>query len=153
MKKTLIYGYGNPGRQDDGLGVILAEKFELWANEKEFKWLNVDSNYQLNIEDASTVSEYERVIFVDASKEDSIESCLLENLQPSARIEFTMHSVSPAFILHLCESIFNKRPEAWLLHIKGFEWELNEGLSPEASQNLEVAMNKLKIFIASDCIK
>lgn len=150
MKKTLIYGYGNPGRQDDGLGVILANQIELWAKENGFNWLSVDTNYQLNIEDASTVSEYELVIFADASKEESIESFLLESLQPSARIEFTMHSVSPAFILHLCESIFNKRPDAWLLHIRGFEWELNEGLSLKASQTLEEAINNVKTFISSN---
>lgn len=150
MKKTLIYGYGNPGRQDDALGVIFAEKIELWAKENGFGFINIETNYQLNIEDASTISEYEQVIFADASKEEHIESFLYQKLQPSARVEFTMHSVSPAFILHLCESIFNRLPRAYLLQIRGFEWELREGLSIRASQNLENALQELKILISSD---
>ena len=31
MKKILLYGYGNPGRQDDGLGVLLVEELEKWS--------------------------------------------------------------------------------------------------------------------------
>jgi len=58
-----------------------------------------------------------------------------------------MHAVSPAFILHLCKSIYDKHPEAWLLHIKGFEWELQEGLTPKASKNLQDATVALKKMI------
>jgi hydrogenase maturation protease len=147
MKKTLIYGYGNPGRQDDALGVMLADELEHWARSEGNDWITVDSNYQLNIEDAATVSEYDRVIFADASREENIESFLIQHLQPSAQIEFTMHAVSPAFILHLCQSIYDKLPEAWLLHIRGYEWELTEGLTTKATQNLENSISELKKFI------
>ena len=149
MKKTLIYGYGNPGRQDDALGILLADELEIFARNEGFDWLTVDSNYQLNIEDAATISAYERVIFADASKEENIESSLIHKLQPSAQVEFTMHAVSPAFILHLCQSIYDKLPEAWLLHIRGYEWELSEGLTIKASQNLDNALNEIKKFVAS----
>jgi hydrogenase maturation protease len=147
MKKTLIYGYGNPGRQDDGLGIMLAEEIDKWAKAEGFDWITVDTNYQLNIEDAATIAEYERVIFTDASREENIESCLLDKLNPSAKVEFTMHAVSPAFIIHLGESIYDKLPESWLLHIRGYAWELSEGLTLKASQNLENALNIMKKFI------
>jgi len=58
-----------------------------------------------------------------------------------------MHAVSPAFILHLCQSIYGKLPEAWLLHIRGYEWKLSEGLTIKASQNLENAIEEIKDFI------
>ena len=147
MKKTLVYGYGNPGRQDDALGVMLADRIEMWAATEGIDWLAVDSNYQLNIEDAATISEYDRIIFADASKEENIDSFLLNELQPSAQVEFTMHAVSPAFILHLCESIYEKHPDAWLLHIKGYEWELQEGLTQQALINLGNAIEGLKKLI------
>jgi hydrogenase maturation protease len=150
MKKTLIYGYGNPGRQDDAIGIMLVEKLEHWAGSEGYDWISFDSNYQLNIEDAATISGYERVIFADASKEDFIQSHLLQVLQPSSRVEFTMHAVSPAFILHLCHSIYGKLPEAWLLHVRGYEWELNEGLTVKAAQNMEYAMKEIKEFLSAD---
>ena len=62
MKKVLIYGYGNPGRQDDALGILLVEKMELWAKENGLGFIDFDSNYQLNIEDAMAISEYDIVI-------------------------------------------------------------------------------------------
>ncbi len=33
--QILVYGYGNPGRQDDGLGVELVRRLEEWAVENE----------------------------------------------------------------------------------------------------------------------
>jgi len=147
MKKTLVYGFGNPGRQDDALGIMLADEIENWAAAEGFDWISVDSNYQLNIEDAATIAEYQRIIFADASKEENIDSFLINKLQPSAQVEFTMHAVSPAFILHLCQSIYDKHPEASLLHMKGYEWDLQEGLSPKALKNLKDATAALKKMI------
>lgn len=137
MKRILVYGYGNPGRGDDGLGVLCAQKVKRWA-EKHFPHaVDVDVNYQLNIEDAEKISHYDEVIFADASCED-IRHFELTPLKPSPdRLEFTMHAVSPAYVLHLCRELFGKGPKAGLLHIRGYAWEMKEGLSPKAKQNLE----------------
>ncbi len=120
--RILVYGYGNPGRQDDGLGVMVAGEIEHWSHENGLHGIHTDSNYQLNLEDAAEIADYDIVIFADASSED-IPDFLCEPLLPSATVEFSMHAVSPAFILHLVRQIFNHEPEAWLLHIRGYEWE------------------------------
>lgn len=54
-------------------------------------------------------------------------------------IEFTTHAASPAYILYLCGKLFHKNPETFLLHIKGYEWDFNEGISEKASTNLSNA--------------
>ena len=141
--KILVYGYGNPGRQDDGLGVLLSEKIEEWAREKELNHLQTDSNYQLNIEDASRISAFDLVIFADASQED-IKGYAFTPLKPSPKMDFTMHSVSPAFILNLCHEVYHKKPLAYLLHIRGYEWEFMKDMTPEARKNLEEAIGFLK---------
>jgi Ni,Fe-hydrogenase maturation factor len=51
-KKVLIYGYGNPGRRDDGLGIKMSELIAHWSEAHHLEQIEVDSNYQLNIEDA-----------------------------------------------------------------------------------------------------
>ncbi|MCD6597189.1 MAG: hypothetical protein J7L04_05850, partial [Bacteroidales bacterium] len=61
----------------------------------------------------------------------------------SSRIEFSMHAVSPAFVLDLCNKIYNKSPETYLLHLKGYEWDFKEGLSPEAQNNFNKAFLKI----------
>jgi Ni,Fe-hydrogenase maturation factor len=35
--KILVYGFGNPGRQDDGLGIFFVNEFEKWVLKKKKK--------------------------------------------------------------------------------------------------------------------
>lgn len=147
MKKTLIYGYGNPGRSDDGLGNEFVNRFEERLKATEIENIEFDSNYQLNIEDAEIISEYDCVFFVDASQED-IDDFIITKVNPDdARIEFTMHAVSVPFILHLCNSMYQKTPETYLIHIKGYDWEFHEGITDKASENLEKAVEFLLKYI------
>ena len=60
--RILLLGYGNPGRRDDGLGPALAEAVE----KLDIPGVDVDSNYQLIVEDAHTIAGHDVVIFVDA---------------------------------------------------------------------------------------
>jgi hydrogenase maturation protease len=135
----LIYGFGNPGRQDDGLGPALIDKLE---SEKNFK-ADTDSNYQLNIEDAYEISRYNTVIFVDASLNCKEAFCFYE-IEPADEITFTTHAMSPQSILALCEDLYPERTKAYILEIKGEKWDFVEGLSPEAEENLEKAYDFIK---------
>jgi hydrogenase maturation protease len=131
MKKILVYGYGNPGRQDDGLGILLVEEIESWAKAKGFESVETDSNYQLNIEDAYQLNKYDIVIYADASIED-IEQYKLEEIVPELNPNFSMHSVSPAFVIGLCKELYNEIPVSYVFHIKGYEWEFMTDLSERA---------------------
>ena len=143
----MIYGYGNPGRFDDGLGVMLAEEMEAWINKNKIDNVDCDTNYQLNIEDAEIISKYDLVLFADASEED-IRDVSITRVSPSdSKIEFTMHAVSPAFVLDLCNQIYGETPDTWLIHIKGQDWQFNEGLSKVAEKNLSIAIKKIKAII------
>ncbi len=146
-KKILIYGYGNPGRFDDGLGVRLAEEMEAWISKNKIDRVDCDTNYQLNIEDAEIISNYDLVLFADASEED-IRDVSISHVSPSdSKIEFTMHAVSPAFVLNLCNQIYEKAPDTWLIHMKGRDWQFKEGLSEVAEKNLSIAIKKTKAII------
>ncbi len=108
MMKTLIYGYGNLGRQDDGLAHAFIEAMEEWVAEKGLTHISFEENYQLNIEDAEVISNYELVLFVDASLEVDGQFKIDSLAADSGRIEFTMHAVSPSFVLDLCQKMFGK---------------------------------------------
>jgi hydrogenase maturation protease len=135
----LVYGYGNPGRQDDALGVKLAENIELWVQENNIKGVEVDCNYQLNIEDSDRISKSDIVIFADATIEEIDDFIFTEVNPDESTIEFTMHAVSPAFVLDLCRKLYGKSPKTYLMHLKGYEWEFEERLSDEAMLNLAKA--------------
>ena len=140
----LIYGYGNPGREDDGLGNAFVEAIRLWIEKNRLTHIEIDSNYQLNIEDADIMAKNDLVLFVDAT-EEPIEDFCITSVEPSdSRVEFTMHAVSPAFVLDICQKIFKKNPQTYLLHIKGYQWDFKEELSPEGEKNLNKALEFIK---------
>jgi len=149
LKKILIYGYGNPGRQDDGLGKHLVELIDEWKEKEEIKNIHTDCNYQLNIEDAATIAGYDTVIFADASVEE-MDDFKLEKVTPdNSTIEFTMHAVSVSFVLDLCQKLYNRQPETVLLHIRAYEFEFIEKLTSGAEKNLMKAFEFLIRFLTN----
>lgn len=142
--RVLVYGYGNPGRQDDGLGTALISRLE----EARLPGVDLECNYQLNIEDADTISSYDAVIFVDAAREGQ-EPYSFCRIRPSEEIAFTTHAMSPGSVLALCHDIHNRTPVAYLLAIPGYMWEMAEGITCEAALNLEAAFVFLVSFLRS----
>jgi hydrogenase maturation protease len=135
----LVYGYGNPGRQDDGLGPALVVRLE----DDRIPGVVTDTNYQLQIEDAVAVSESDTVIFVDATESGDAPFTFTE-LEPSVEIAFTTHTVSPGSVLALCQDMYRKKVRAYVLAIRGYGWEFMEKLTPVAEKNLEEAYQFLK---------
>lgn len=159
--KILIYGIGNPGRQDDGLGALLVEEIRRATHEFSF-----DANYQLNIEDAEAISRHDIVVFADASlgggadgstpsatahgdalaANDTAEDGVpfrLYPIDPEPTASFSTHSVSPGGIVALCNELYDAHPRAYMLAIRGYEWEVNEPLSERAQTNLDAAVRFL----------
>jgi hydrogenase maturation protease len=129
-----VYGFGNPGRQDDGLGPMIIDKLD----KENIEGITTDSNYQLNIEDADNISKSDIVIFVDASL-DAEEPFSFERIEPSAEITFTTHAMSPESVIALCGDIYGRIPETYVLAVRGYQWEMFEGLSEKAMDNFNEA--------------
>ena len=147
MKKILVYGYGNPGRQDDALANQLVDMLQDWIQKNKIEGVATDSNYQLNIEDAEIISHYDIVFFADASTENINDVLLTEVMPNNSKVEFSMHAVSPAYVLDLCGKMYNKTPKTFLLHIKGYEWEFMEEMTENAKANLGDAFSLMKYKI------
>jgi len=145
-KKILIYGYGNPGRQDDGLGVALVEELERWAAAEKIIGLDFDSNYQLNAEDALALAEHDVVVFADATGEGA-EAFSFRRLEPHATIAFSTHAMAPESVLALCAELYGKQPEVWLLTIHGHAWEPAAAMTAVAQTNLAAAVVFLKSWL------
>lgn len=145
--ETLILGWGNPGRGDDGLGPAFVQAL----SELGLPGVATDSDYQLQVENAAEVARYDRVLFVDADRSGA-EPFWLGRLQPeSASLAFSTHSVSPSAVLALARDLFQVEPEAWILGIRGYEFdEFEERLSGGAQRNLAVAVNAIESALQSD---
>ncbi len=143
-RRMLIYGYGNPGRQDDGLGKAFIELAEEWVQNENLGNISFDVGYQLLVEDVTLIENKDLIIFVDASMDERIADFYLAAVEADDRETFTMHQVSPGFILALYETLYGPAPPSYLLQIRGYEWEMKESLSPGAQKNLQEAWKALR---------
>lgn len=132
----LIYGIGNVGRQDDGLGWAFVD----WLQEQG-RCSNAEfvSNYQLVLEDSDLISTKQRVLFVDATKDTSVTSFTLGQAAPKMDVSFTSHAISIPALMATCLVAFRRLPVVHVLAIRGFEFELEMGLTATAQQNLDDA--------------
>ena len=107
--------------------------------------LTVESNYQLNVEDAAQIAEHDIVIFVDAST-DAEPPFTFTPVEPEAGgLSFSSHSIRAPQLLGMTDELFGKKPEAWMLAIRGYAFnEFGEQLSAQAEENLEAAVSFLK---------
>ncbi len=135
-KKILILGYGNPARADDGLGPALAEIIE----SKNISAVTVEADYQLAVEDSSGVAENDIVIFADAST-NAVQPFTFEPVEAKYSEDFSTHSVEPACIMALAESLFGSKVKGYILGIRGYEFDnFSEGLTKKAKANLQKAV-------------
>jgi hydrogenase maturation protease len=132
----LVYGIGNDGRQDDGLGWAFMDWLEArgLCQRAERRRL-----YQLQLEDADLLSYQRRVLFVDASKGHDLDTFRISRVHPRLDFSFTSHALSIAAVLATCMTCFDRVPEVYQLAIRGYEWELQSGLSAGALENLALA--------------
>ena len=135
-KPVLVFGYGNLSRGDDALGPLLLEYIESHCDMED---IEIQSDFQLQIEHALDLENRALVLFVDASV-----SCVNEFdftlLEPARDKSYTTHAMSPAAVLDVYQSIKKQTPPpCFLLSIKAEKFELGEGLSARAEHNLHQA--------------
>jgi hydrogenase maturation protease len=138
----LVLGIGNPGRTDDGLGIQAVERLEALT----LPGVTCDADYQLNVEDALSCSRHDIVVFVDAARGRRV-PFLWTAVKPKASLPVMTHTLGPEVVLALCDALYGKRPKAHLLGIRGYRWEIDEGLSPRAEKNLREAVRFLEEFV------
>lgn len=132
----MIYGIGNDGREDDGLGWAFID----WLEQSGVcKNAETHRSYQLMYEDSDLIRNKDRVLFVDATKAVDVEAIKLETVTDQMDTSFTSHALSIPMVMAVCKTCFERVPDVQLLTIRGYVWELKIGLSPQAARNLEVA--------------
>lgn len=143
---VLLIGYGNPSRGDDGLGPAFVEAVDKMA----LPDVTVESDYQLTLETAHTVSEHDVVIFVDADASAGSRAFSFRRLGPGPSSGLGSHGVEPQEVMELAQVLFKARVEAYVLGIRGYVFTpFLEGLSPQASKNLSEALVFIENVVGS----
>ena len=134
---TLLVGIGNNGRGDDGLGWEFVERITALG----LNWLDYEFRYQLQVEDAALISDYDIVIFVDSSEEKLSGGFKMSRCVSAIHSFFSTHEEAPGAIVYLANTLYTKFPKAYTLAICAKEWGVETALSVEARKNLESALS------------
>ncbi len=129
----LVYGIGNVGRQDDGLGWAFVDWLEASGRSGE---ATLHRGYQPVLEDADLVSRFARVLFVDATKDPAVDTVAVTRPVPAYDVPFSSHALTVPTLLATARLCFDAEPEAWLIALRGHSFDLEVGLSPGARASL-----------------
>ncbi|NWF66279.1 MAG: hydrogenase maturation protease [Campylobacterales bacterium] len=123
--KTLLIGYGNTLRGDDGFGVFVATEIE------KLNLFDVVISHQLTPEMVFLMREYELILFVDSAvgvDEFALSSPLSAKSSTNSLVD---HSISPFFLQDMTKQLFDKTVDILLFSILIKEFDYSEELSIE----------------------
>lgn len=143
-ERTLLIGIGNDTRGDDGLGWRFVERLTSY-----YPHVDMVQRYQLQVEDAELISGYEQVIFVDAAEVSTTPDFIWRVCEPVSATSFSTHRIDPEMVMYLAHEIFGSEVKGSVLAIGGNRWDIHQGLSPTAEENLNKAAASFRQVIAS----
>jgi len=150
MPRTIIIGYGNVDRADDGVAFHIVRGLrralgqpELTEDHEgdEILGQEPDSIFvpQLVPELMDIVSAYERIIFVDAHTGPGDEPIRCERLRPTTDAQLFSHHLTPGTFLAFLEILYHRTPESFLVSVRAEKFDFSALLSPRTAAFIEPA--------------
>ncbi|MDY7041869.1 MAG: hydrogenase maturation protease [Chloroflexota bacterium] len=160
MKKTLVIGFGNVYRQDDGVGFVvvnaLREKLgrsPLGVEDDGFDDLGHELDtlilHQLVPDLADMVAGYDLVVFLDAHVGTIPDPIREEEVVACYRVGVVSHQLYPCTVLALAHDIYDRQPRGVLLSIRGHDFDFGEGLSAQTEALVPEAVIRV-LALAAD---
>lgn len=123
--KTLILGYGNCSRRDDGVGWFVVERLEALS----LSSVELLTAHQLEVDHAEVICRFDNVIFVDAAVPQSPKPITETVVQPRFQSHAVAHYLTPSDLLSLSDTLYGQVPRAVLFSIRGGDFGFGTGLS------------------------
>lgn len=151
---SLIIGYGNIDRGDDGVAwYVMSELKRRIIGDSYISddgdivsindTLDILFTLQLTPEMALDISSYQRVCFIDSHTgrvEDDFHTSILQPVyEPSP---FT-HHLTPQSCLALAENFYGNSPSAWMISIRGYNYNFERKLSQKTLHLVDKAVTFL----------
>ncbi|MBN2258589.1 MAG: hypothetical protein JW704_12365 [Anaerolineaceae bacterium] len=158
MQKTLILGYGNPDRQDDGVAwtILRDVASQLGINQPSLLDPMVNSpdenltlmvSLQLLPEMAELISKYERICFVDAHTGRVPDDLSIEALGCEFQKSPFTHHLTPQTCISLSKTLYQKTPQAQLVSVRGYEFGFSNELSTRSRMLAHQAVERILAWI------
>jgi hydrogenase maturation protease len=158
IPKTLLIGYGNPDREDDGVAWHIlrgvADFFSLVIPDTlDEDLIKVDEklhflfDLQLIPEMTFDMSQYSRLCFVDAHTGALQNDLNIQSLDRKYQNSPLTHHMTPQTILAILDQTFDHKPEAILVSVRGFQFGFENFLSPNTKKLATEAIEKISQWI------
>jgi hydrogenase maturation protease len=160
MPRTLVIGFGNIDRADDGVAFFVINTLRRRLGQKplpddetglEELGAQIDSIFlsQLTPELLETLAGYRQVIFVDAHVYENVDALHCEPVSPEYTPSTFTHHLTPAAFLALLKSLYHSDPAGQLVSIRGHDFDFHRDLSAETEALVEPAVEHILRLIKS----
>lgn len=158
--RTIVIGYGNPDRQDDGVAWHILcnlanrlgrptpsfeEGFTISGDDPDLYFV-----LQLTPELGELMAKYQRICLIDAHTGSIPENVKLTQLKPEYQKSPLTHHTTPQTCLAFAKSIYNSEPEAILVSVRGFEFNFSHHLSSKTKNLASQAEQIIWTWLAKE---
>ena len=161
MTRTLVVGFGNIFRRDDGVGFAVLNALRerlgrplLSADEYGYDELGHELDtlfvHQLVPELAEVVADYDQVIFVDAHT--GVVPDLIREKEVVADYASTQvsHQLSPCTLLAMARDLYAGHAGGVLLSIRGYDFDFGEELSAQTAVLVTESVDRILASVVDD---
>jgi hydrogenase maturation protease len=152
MNSSLVIGYGNLDRMDDGIAFYVINKLRnrlgqkplyTYSTEPETMGAQIDSIFirQLVPELVNHAIGYERLVFLDAHVHIDKRDVMLERLGLEDVPSPFSHFLQPSEFLSIMKLFGGRDPASFLLSLKGHRFDFGRGLSVETHKFVNLAVD------------
>lgn len=154
MMRTLVIGYGNLDRGDDGVAYAIVNElrkalFRKALDEEETGLEDLGGKTdtvflrQLVPELMETAVEYDQLVFVDAHVGERDGEIAWRQVAPEFVPSAFTHHLTPATFLALMRALYDRAPAGYLLSVRGYAFDFCRGLSEATGALVGPAVEKI----------
>lgn len=163
---TLIVGYGNPDRRDDGVAWHVLEKLSerldglsiatcaadlQTAASKPASFPALLYQLQLTPELVELFTRFDQIIFIDAQTGETAEGVQIVTIDPVYKSSPLTHHLTPNACMALLTTVYRHSAGGILLTIQGSDFGFGSGLSPTTAAYAERAVEILSDILRKNC--
>lgn len=144
---TLVIGYGNITRSDDGVGVLIAQRIE----QAFLPGVEVRTLQQLHVELAEEFLNYERVILIDASSDG--EEVRLRRVEGGAGVTgSSSHHLGPEMLAGLATRLYGKEPVLFVCTVRAENFDFGQELTPSVRERAAEALRRILSLLQEESL-
>ncbi len=159
MPRTLVVGYGNVHRADDGVAHHVINALRRYLGQEALaedqtglEGLGAETDSilltQLAPELIDILADYDQIIFVDAHVRDDVPDLYHEIVPSEYVVSAFTHHMTPAMLLALLKAIHHREPAGHIVSIRGRDFDFHDRLSSATQVSVEPAVNQILCLVA-----